>query len=149
MQMQIRTVSTYRGNIELSVETEWRAGSTTEPYGLLFRLSDGGGYLFGISAGGGFVAGRWDRGFGGLRDPVEVVSWTRSELIRQQGMNTLGIETNGPTVDLMINGTKVSEFSDNRHTEGVIGVFVESVQEIAFDDLGVQRIAGGLTTIGD
>ena len=139
--MQVRPTRSYLANIVLSVETEWRAGITTFPYGLVFRLSDRGGYAFGITASGGFIAGRWDRagvGSESFLDPIPLVNWTTSPVIRQQGANTLEVRTLGTSADLMINGVKVATITDGKYLTGVVGVFVEAAQEVAFDTLEIR-----------
>ena len=100
-------------------------------YGILFRLSSKGIYGFGIAAAGGYKVGEWPENF---TEPENLIEWTVS-VNNKEGKNTLRVVTSGSHFEFYINGVMVNSITDATFTEGKIRLYVENLQEVAFDNL--------------
>jgi len=133
--MTVRPTTHFTSDLDISVDTEWLGGENRASYGILFRFSLKGIYGFGISATGGYGIYEWDEGWD--TPPEALIDWTASSVINKEGKNTLRVVTSGSLFEFYINGTMVNSVTDETLTEGVIGLFVQNIQEVAFDNLEV------------
>ena len=126
----------FASELDISVNTEWLGGIDTFSYGILFRLSEKGIYGFGITASGTYAVFEWPEDF----VPEPLIDWTASSVINKEGKNTLRVVTSGSLLEFYINGTMVNSVTDETLTDGFIGLYVENIQEVAFDNLAVKVI---------
>jgi hypothetical protein len=131
--------TSFDGDIEISVDTEWLEGTTDWSYGLSIRAGAEGRYQFGISATGGYIVGI----LGGTIAKEALVDWTISENINVRGRNNLRVTAYGDQFRFYVNDQLMAEFSDSRLASGRVSVFVEKLQEVAFDNLTVRKIEAG------
>ena len=137
--MEIGPTNTFSGDIKISVETEWMDGTDDSLYGVVFHLTEDGGYGFGIAGDGHY--GFWEWASSGPAVPL--IDWTYSSVIDKKGRNTLRIVTNGPQIVLYINGTRVDSVVDPTHAQGLVGLNVSSSQQVAFDNLDITGTIAG------
>lgn len=105
--------------------------SGKDSYGLLVRAPDAGsdvvdsGYVFGFSCDGKYRYYRMDGG-----NYIGLQNWTDSIELKQgaEQTNTIGIQAQGSNFTIYINGTKVTEFSDDTYDQGLFGLMVRSNQ---------------------
>ena len=123
----------FAGDIDVEVATEWKSGVDNYGYGVEFKNSQNGLYVFLITGNGSYRISKV--GSTTQNNWVTLVDWTSSPLISRRGKNTLKVVTIGNLFKFFINGTQVNQISDNDFKQGYVGLRVEDVQEVAFDDL--------------
>jgi len=135
--MSVMPTPNFTSDIDISVDMEWLGGeAAVGPYGIFFRYSDGkGAYGFGISE--GYIISEWPEDFA---VPFSLIGWTGSSVINKGGKNTLRVITSGSLFEFYINGVMVNSITDNTLTDGIIGLYVQDIQEVAFDNLVVKVI---------
>jgi|GEM_PF-2365286 len=126
------------GTIEVYIQ--WILGPTTYGYGLLFRVaSSGNHYRFLIDADGYYIISKW---INGTSQPL--VDWTYTSAINKQGANTLKLVCQGSSITVYVNGTYLTQVSDNTHTSGSISLDVEGNGSVVeFDNLRVVPSSAG------
>lgn len=132
----LATSTSFDGDIEVSVDTEWLEGERGFSYGLSLRIGTEGRYQFGIAAAGAYVVGF----LGGADFPEALVDWTVSESINVNGKNNLRVTAYGDHFRFYVNDDLLTEVHDDRVAAGRISVYVEKLQEVAFDNLAVRAI---------
>jgi hypothetical protein len=60
-----------------------------------------------------------------------------------EGRNNLRVTAYGDQFRFYVNDQLMAEFSDSRLAGGRVSVFVEKLQEVAFDNLAVRAIKAG------
>ncbi|MCL4396684.1 MAG: RDD family protein [Chloroflexi bacterium] len=89
-------------------------------YGLYFRASEIGGYFFGVADDGGYRLSRWDS-----QTWHDVIPWTACTFLKPGNQsNTLRVQTEGPVIQLFINGQAVGHTLDSTFQAGSVGVGV-------------------------
>ena len=137
--MAVEPTTNFTYDLDISVDTEWLGGIDNQGYGILFRYSSKGAYGFGIAAAGAYIVREWDED-NETKPPENLIDWTTSSVINKEGKNTLRVVTSGSLMEFYINGTMVNSITDDTLTEGKIGLFVDHLQEVAFDNLEVKVI---------
>jgi len=114
------------------LEAKFRTGelcSGKDSYGLIVRAPDSqnnivdSGYVFGFACDGKYRYYRMDGGsFIGLQN------WTDSGELKpgSEQSNTIGIRAEGENFTIYINGTKVTEVSDDTYDRGLFGLMIRS-----------------------
>jgi hypothetical protein len=74
-------------------------------------------------------------------DPKAEVSWTPSSAIRSgTSPNQIEVRTSGPQLSLYVNGQFVRSITDTvGFTEGFVGLYTSETNEVAFDDMEIER----------
>lgn len=108
-----------------------RAGSS---WGVIFRIQDNLNYYFFHITDSQFFAvsisrdGSWQH----------IVDWTRTDIIKPNGVNQLEVIAHGSHFIFLINGQIVSEMDDDQYSKGLTGVAIEGYdagEKITFDFL--------------
>ena len=125
-------------DIDASVQVEDIIGEADASYGLMIRHGSDGSYGLGLTAAGTAVALRWDLRLGvqypiRLSEPVNVIL---------KGPTTLRAITNGPTIDLYVDGRVVASVEDSTYLSGRVALWVAGARTVAFDDLLVTAFVG-------
>ena len=129
--------TSFTSDLDISVDTEWLGGIDNYYYGILFRLSSKGAYGFGIASNGGHWVGELDKD---MEAWEKLIDWTFTSAINKEGKNTLRIITSRSRFEFYINGVMVNSITDDTLTEGYMELFVDNLQEVAFDNLVVKVI---------
>ena len=127
--MLVRPSTYFTSDFDICVDTEWLGGADNAEYGIIFRTN----YGFGISANGQYVSLEWSDG-----PPERLINWTTSSAINKEGKNTLRVITRVSLFEFYINGVIVNSITDETHTEGRIILYLNKLQEVAFDNLVVK-----------
>lgn len=122
----------FSGDIDLEVVTEWKSGADNFGFGVEFRGSQVGVYAFRISGNGQYAVSKWN-----AEKVTTLINWTPSNFINRRGKNTLRVVTLGNLFKFYINGVLVDQITDSDFKEGLVGLRVEDVQEVAFDNFVV------------
>jgi hypothetical protein len=124
---------------------QWKECAGRDEFGLVVRSTKPGdswvGYLFAVTCDGQYALRSWN---GETFD--HLIGLTASELIAVGSNQThrLGIRAEGTTIELFINGEKLTGITDDTHESGIFGVFIGSgttpgveavIEEIAIWDL--------------
>lgn len=118
-------------------DTRYVSGPVDYGYGLTYRGAvDFSSYsTFLISADGSYRVSRWQDSW------TDLIPWTRSDAINQQGSNNLAIRCQGATCDYFINGVKVNSAEDDALTGSFIGVRTDNTDvQAAFDNVRVWSV---------
>ena len=118
------------GDAYIETEVKMGACSTSDGYGLVFRVPEqvnyNQGYFFGITCDGKYSLRVWD----GLSGQNGKTTWLRypkgSEFIinGKDAVNTLGVMIVDDSITLYINGELVEQFIDDTYMEGFFGLFI-------------------------
>lgn len=129
-----------------SVDARQRIGSPGQLFGLCWRVVDGAHfYFFLINPDGAWYAGARNG------DEVRVLAKeTRHPSIRPgEQVNTLGVRCEGRQHQVMVNGVRVTEFTDATIERGAVGLYLEQTGHVSFDNLLVTDLgAGGPPVVG-
>jgi len=120
-------------NISYKADTRWMSGATNVGYGLVFRIQDiDNHYIFMISANGYYRLGMY-------RDNnwTDLIPWTRSRLVNQEGKNTLRVETQGSRFRLFLNENLAAEHVDGTFASGHVGFVTTDDVNAAFDNVEI------------
>lgn len=131
------------GDFEYTVKAELEIQETNEPgysYGIFFRRDSdcGKGYQFGIGGHGHhFCLGKHD----GI-EWIDLIDWTESTSIKEQGPNLLTVRAVEGNITLLINGQvqKATPFRDFSYRSGYLGVFCGPGQKVKFSDVNLTRL---------
>jgi hypothetical protein len=134
--MGLDPTTNFTSDLDISVDTEWLGGTENAAYGILFRRNSKGAYGFGLAAKGGYWFGEWEWALD--TTPEDLIDWTASSVVNKKGKNTLRVITRGLLFEFYINGVMVNSITDETLTDGNIGLFVSTLQEVAFDNLEVK-----------
>ncbi len=122
----------------VSVDVEKTSGYTDAGFGLIFRVSDQGGYFFTIdSDDGNFQVDLAKDGWSGLKER------TASDKINSSGVNRIAVLAEGSSFTFYINGVEVCSLVNGSLPRGIVGLGVvqytigESV-DIEFDNFEVR-----------
>ncbi|MDT4898534.1 MAG: hypothetical protein QOH25_3611 [Acidobacteriota bacterium] len=76
--------------------------------------------------------------------PNNMVNWTQSTVIRGgTNSNQIEVRTSGSQLSLYINGQFLKSITDTaNYTEGYVGLYTSETNEIAFDDMEIDRGTG-------
>ncbi|HEX8709573.1 MAG TPA: hypothetical protein VF723_15135 [Pyrinomonadaceae bacterium] len=76
-------------------------------------------------------------------EPTPIVKWTQSSVIRSGTYpNQIEVRTQGTQLSLYINGQSVKSITDTANfTEGYVGLYTSETNEVAFDDMEIERQA--------
>ena len=119
--------------MSITVETEWQSGIDDNGYGIIFGETEGANYRFCISANGYYQV--YKALFDGRFETL--ISWTHSSSINKRGQNQLRIETEGSLCRFYVNERLLDQAVDNSFEQGFIGLYVGSIQEVAFDNVDI------------
>lgn len=118
------------GDAYIEAVVEMGACSTSDGYGLVFRVPEkvnyNQGYFFGVTCDGKYSLRVWD----GLSGQNGQTTWLRypkgSEYVSKgkDAVNTLGVLLVDDSITLYINGELVEQFVDDTYTEGFFGLFI-------------------------
>jgi hypothetical protein len=126
---------------DFSLEVDGRilSGSPQSSYGILFRMqSPEQFYRFEVTGDGTYILERHEDG--GNR-AIFMGDWLDSAFINQgiNAVNRLGIEAQGPSISLFVNGELIEQVTDNAYPSGQIaldaGTFDMAPLQVAFDNL--------------
>jgi hypothetical protein len=73
--------------------------------------------------------------------PTNVVNWTTSTLIRTgTNSNQIEVRTKGSQLSMYVNGQFLKSITDtSNYTDGYVGLYTSETNEVAFDDLEIDR----------
>ena len=124
------------GDFTAEVKTEFLDGDDNQGYGLLFRAHDyDNSYVFRISGNGYFELGGYKKG-----KWFTISKWERSDIIKKNGVNFLGVECQGTSINLFINGQFIKMVKDATYIAGYVGIVAYNKTHIHFDDLKAHKI---------
>lgn len=126
--------TTFSGDIDLSVETEWIQGVDNWGYGVLFRFSEGGNYRFLMAAEGAYSLYWWDVS---TQESESIIGWKRHSAINPNGKNKIRVVTDGDRFELYVNSQLLTEVVDPNLSGGRVALTVQQLQEVAFDNLRI------------
>jgi hypothetical protein len=74
-------------------------------------------------------------------EPTDIVKWTQSSVIRKgTNSNQIEVRTHGSQLSMYVNGQFLNSITDTaNYTEGYVGLYTSETNEVAFDDLEIQR----------
>jgi hypothetical protein len=118
------------GDAYIEADVQMGACSTSDGYGLVFRVPEqvayNQGYFFGVTCDGKYSLRVWD----GLSGQNGKTTWLRypkgSEFVLKgkDAVNTLGVMLVDDSITLYINGELVEQFNDDTYMEGFFGLFI-------------------------
>ncbi len=118
------------GDAYIEADVQMGACSTSDGYGLVFRVPEqvayNQGYFFGVTCDGKYSLRVWD----GLSGQNGKTTWLRypkgseSILKGKDAVNTLGVMLVDDSITLYINGELVEQFVDDTYMEGFFGLFI-------------------------
>ncbi len=70
-----------------------------------------------------------------------MVNWTQSPLIRGgTNSNQIEVRTNGSQLSMYVNGQFLKSITDTaNYMEGYVGLYTSEINEVAFDDMEIDR----------
>jgi hypothetical protein len=74
-------------------------------------------------------------------EPVNMVNWTQSAVIRGgTNSNQIEVRTSGSQLSMYVNGQFLKSITDTAsYTEGYVGLYTSETNEVAFDDMEINR----------
>ena len=74
--------------------------------------------------------------------PTDIVNWTESSLIRRgTNSNQIEVRSQGSQLSMYVNGQFLKSITDTANAEGYVGLYTSETNEVAFDDLEIERDA--------
>jgi hypothetical protein len=128
---------------DFSLEVDGRilSGSPQSSYGILFRMQGPEQfYRFEVTGDGTYILERHEEGGGRA---LFMGDWLDSAFINQgiNAVNRLGIDAQGPSISLFVNGELIEQVADNAYSSGQIaldaGTFDMAPLQVAFDNLTI------------
>ncbi|MBA2731534.1 MAG: hypothetical protein H0U54_01445 [Acidobacteria bacterium] len=72
--------------------------------------------------------------------PTNIVNWTESALIRTgTNSNQIEVRSQGSQLSMYVNGQFLKSITDTANAEGYVGLYTSETNEVAFDDLEIDR----------
>jgi hypothetical protein len=74
-------------------------------------------------------------------EPTNVVNWTPSSVIRSgTNSNQIEVRADGSQLSMYVNGQFIKSITDTaNHTDGFVGLYTSETNEVAFDDMEIDR----------
>jgi hypothetical protein len=73
-------------------------------------------------------------------EPTNIVNWTQSALIRGgTNSNQIEVRSQGSQLSMYVNGQFLKSIADTANIEGYAGLYTSETNEVAFDDLEIDR----------
>lgn len=74
-------------------------------------------------------------------EPTNIINWTQSAVIRGgTNSNQIEVRTSGSQLSMYVNGQFIKSITDTaNYTEGYVGLYTSETNEVAFDDMEIER----------